>query len=103
MGGEGEWLEMQLPGMPRWMSSASQPGSSLILMQGVSLEGTACPRQLNARHRAPVNKRPSHHPSHAAKGERQLGTRSLHGLRLWIFISALRCAVAHQGPRDVLI
>lgn len=94
---------MQLPSMPWWISSASQPSSSLILMQGVSLEGTACPRQLNTRHRALINKRPSHHPSHTAKGERQLGTHSLQGLRLWIFISASHHAVAHRGPQAVLI
>lgn len=94
---------MQLPGMPWWISSASQPSSSLILMQGVSLEGTACPRQLNTRHRALINKRPSHHPSHAAKGERQLGTRSLQGPGLWVFISALHRTVTDQGPQAVLV
>lgn len=72
-GGQGEWLKMRLPDMPWWISSASQPSSSLILMQGISLEGTVCPRQLNTRHRAPINKRPSHHPSHTARDKRQLG------------------------------
>lgn len=65
---------MQLPGMPRWISSASQRGSSAILMQGGSPQGTACPRRLSARHGAPINKRPS---QHAAEGQRQLGTGSL--------------------------
>lgn len=89
---------MQLPGMPRWISSASQHSSSAILMQGGSLQGTACPRQLSARHGAPINKRPSHHAAHAAEGERQPGTGSLRQPRIVGGFRALG-QVAGQGTR----